>query len=86
VLLVFFAQFVHSFVVVDDGLIILFLDYVELSEHVVHRLGTELEVGLDFGDPFLIHLVECFENVPDFEIVDGDFIVQVFFDCVGDEQ
>ena len=61
--------------------------FIELLEEFVHVFGAELVVVLDFGDPFLVHFVEVvFDQVPDFEIVQGALFVEVDFDDVGDEE
>lgn len=79
--------FSHQFVVIDN-LGVLFVGVgVVLFEYFVHIFRIESEVAADPVNPCLVHSVEAIsDDLPDFEIKQGNVLVEVHFDDVGDQQ
>jgi hypothetical protein len=77
----------HKFVVIHDLSIVFLLMGVVFFEYFVHVFRVETKVVAHSVDPILIHFVEtCLDDVPDFEVEDGNILVEVHLNDVGDQQ
>lgn len=72
-------------VIIYDLLFILMLLCFIIFEYSVHAFRIEFEMWTDSFYPFLVHLIETMSNdISYFEIIEGDILIEVHFDDIGD--